>query len=231
MSSRFIPEFTPDDLASMIDHTLLKADATNTQIEKLCAEAAEHGFATVCVNPRFVPLAAARLHDTSVGICTVVGFPLGATLSEAKAFEAGTAISLGATEIDMVLAIGALKEGEESYVLRDIEAVVNASGDIPVKVILETCLLSEAQIVTACRLCVAAGAAFVKTSTGFGGGGATAAHVALMRTAVGPDMGVKASGGIRDAEAARTMVAAGANRLGCSAGVAIVTGGSGTSGY
>jgi deoxyribose-phosphate aldolase len=152
-------------------------------------------------------------------------------LSEAKAFEARTAISLGATEIDMVLAIGALKEGEESYVLRDIEAVVNASGDIPVKVILETCLLSEAQIVTACRLCVAAGAAFVKTSTGFGGGGATAAHVALMRTAVGPDMGVKASGGIRDAEAARTMVAAGANRLGCSAGVAIVTGGSGTSGY
>jgi deoxyribose-phosphate aldolase len=215
----------------MIDHTLLKAEATNTQIEKLCAEAAEHGFATVCVNPRFVPLAAARLHDTSVGICTVVGFPLGATLSEAKAFEARTAISLGATEIDMVLAIGALKEGEESYVLRDIEAVVNASGDIPVKVILETCLLSEAQIVTACRLCVAAGAAFVKTSTGFGGGGATAAHVALMRTAVGPDMGVKASGGIRDAEAARTMVAAGANRLGCSAGVAIVTGGSGTSGY
>ena len=215
----------------MIDHTLLKADATNAQIEKLCAEAAEHGFATVCVNPRFVSLAAARLHDTSVGICTVVGFPLGATLSESKAFEARAAISLGATEIDMVLSIGALKEGEESYVLRDIEAVVNASGDIPVKVILETCLLSEAQIVTACRLCVAAGAAFVKTSTGFGGGGATAAHVALMRSAVGPDIGVKASGGIRDAEAARTMVAAGANRLGCSAGVAIVTGGSGTSGY
>ena len=218
-------------LAALIDHTLLRADATAAQIETLCREAADYKFATVCVNPQFVSLAASCLTTSNVGVCTVVGFPLGATLSTAKAFEARAAIQSGATEIDMVLAVGMLKSGAPERVRNDIQAVVEASGNVPVKVILETCLLSRDEIIQACELSIAAGAAFVKTSTGFGGGGATTEHVALMRSVVGTSLGVKASGGIRDAIAALSMVDAGANRLGCSAGIAIVSGGIGTSSY
>lgn len=218
----------PAELAAMIDHTLLKADATREDVVRLCREAREHRFATVCVNGGWVPLAAEELKGTGVGITTVVGFPLGATTTAAKAFEAQEAIAHGATEIDMVLNIGWLKSGDTAGVQWDVEGVVQACADkAKLKVILETGLLSDEEKETACRLCVAAGADFVKTSTGFGKGGATEADIALMRRTVGPELGVKASGGVRDAATALRMIAAGATRIGASASVAIVTGGRG----
>jgi deoxyribose-phosphate aldolase len=211
-------------IAALIDHTILKPDATRADIVRLCAEARSFGFASVCVNGFWVPVVADALAGSSVKVCTVVGFPLGAMATAAKSAEAEIALRDGATELDMVLNAGALKSGEFDLVGSDIRAVVeaaHASGAL-VKVILETSLLSDDQKVTACRLATDAGADFVKTSTGFGSAGATAADVALMRTTVGPNIGVKASGGIRTLEHVRTMIAAGANRIGASAGVAIV---------
>jgi deoxyribose-phosphate aldolase len=211
-------------VASAIDHTLLKADATAGEIDALCREAAEWRFATVCVNPTWVSRAAARLRGSGVGVCSVVGFPLGATTPDVKQYEARRAIFDGANEIDMVLNVGALKSGDVRLVTDDILAVVGACIERGVvsKVILETALLTDEEKVTACTLAKAAGADFVKTSTGFGPGGATAADVALMRRVVGSEMGVKASGGVRDLQQVKAMVAAGATRIGASAGVRIV---------
>ena len=211
-------------VSSMIDHTLLKADATRDEIEKLCREAAEFKFATVCVNPAWVAFAAARLRGTGVGVCSVVGFPLGATTADVKNFETRRAIYDGAAEIDMVINVGALKSGDLRTVERDIEAVTDPCRQCGVisKVIIEAALLNDEEKVTACTLSKAAGADFVKTSTGFGPGGATAADVALMRRVVGAEMGVKAAGGVRDLEGLKAMVAAGASRVGASAGVKIV---------
>jgi deoxyribose-phosphate aldolase len=212
------------DPASLIDHTLLKPTATADQIRQLCAEAREHKFAAVCVNPVWVPLCAEILAGSSVAVCTVVGFPLGADLSEAKAFEAVRCAALGAGEIDMVIDIGALKAQDFVTVRDDIAAVVSgshAAGAI-VKVIIEAAYLTDEEKVAACLLAKNAGADFVKTSTGFGPSGATAADVALMRRVVGPGIGVKAAGGIRSADDFKSMVAAGANRIGASAGVKIV---------
>ncbi len=220
-----------EQLAGMIDHTLLKPDATADQVIQLCEEAKQYRFATVCINPYWVALAAKHLEGSEVGVTTVVGFPLGATTSGAKATESREAIQHGATEIDMVMNVGALKSGREEEVRLDIQTVVEATGDVPVKVILETGLLSDNEKVAACKMAKEAGAAFVKTSTGFGPGGATAADIRLMRETVGPDIGVKASGGVRDADTARQMVDAGATRIGASAGIAIVTGGQGKSSY
>lgn len=211
------------ELARTIDHTWLKPDATATQIEALCREAIRYGFHAVCVNSYWVPLAAERLRGSGVKVAAVVGFPLGAGLTAAKAAEAREAVKAGASELDMVLNVGALKSGRPDDVRRDIRAVVEAADGALVKVILETGLLTGEEKVAACRLAVEAGAHFVKTSTGFGPGGATVEDVALLRRTVGPRVGVKASGGIRDAEAARRMLAAGASRLGTSSGVAIVT--------
>ena len=208
-------------LTPMIDHTLLKAVATKEQIVKLCEEARQYHFASVCVNPANVSLAAEQLKGSGVKVCTVIGFPLGANTSVVKAFEATDAIANGADEVDMVINVGAMKAGDTKLVYNDIKAVRDASAGKLLKVIIETCYLTDEEKVKACELSKKAGADFVKTSTGFGTGGATAEDVALMRKTVGPDMGVKASGGIRDAEAAAAMVKAGANRLGCSAGVAI----------
>ena len=218
----------PDDpdLASMIDHTLLKPDATADQIAQLCYEARKYKFASVCVNPTHVKLCAELLQGTQVKVCTVIGFPLGASAPEVKAFEAQTAIKDGATEIDMVINIGAVKAGDLTLVARDIYEVVkvgHGAGAI-VKVIIETALLNEEEKITACLLSKEAGADFVKTSTGFSGGGATVEDIHLMRRVVGPEMGVKASGGVRDFEDAQNMVNAGATRLGASAGVKIVQG-------
>lgn len=213
------------DLAKFIDHTLLKADATDADVERLCDEARRFGFASVCVNSRFVPLAVRLLRGSGVRTVSVVGFPLGAMATAAKSFEAQQAVLEGAEEIDMVLAVGALKQGDIEAVTDDIRAVVQASDSVPVKVILETGLLDDDEKIAACAAAKAAGAAFVKTSTGFGPGGATEADVALMRREVGDALGVKASGGIRTTDDARRMIAAGANRLGCSASVAIVGGG------
>jgi len=215
-------------LAAQIDHTLLKADATPQDIAKLCEEAKKHGFATVCVNSANVSIAAAHLKDSSVKPIAVVGFPLGASTAGAKAFEAKEAIRAGAREIDMVINLGALKSQDYKTVFEDIKQVVVASHPLPVKVILETTTLTEDQKIVACALSKAAGAAFVKTSTGFGGGGATVEDIALMRRIVGPEMGVKASGGVRTREDALKMVAAGANRLGASSSVEIVTGQAGS---
>jgi deoxyribose-phosphate aldolase len=211
-------------VSTMIDHTLLKPDATRAEIEKLCREAAEFHFATVCVNPAWVATAAALLRGSGVGVCSVVGFPLGATTPDVKAYEARRAIFDGATEIDMVISIGALKSGDLRTVECDIEAVVGAcrQGGAISKVIIEAALLTDEEKITACSLSKAAGADFVKTSTGFAAGGATAADVALMRRVVGADMGVKAAGGVRDLEGLKAMVAAGATRVGASAGVKIV---------
>jgi deoxyribose-phosphate aldolase len=212
------------DLAAMIDHTLLKPEATAEQISKLCQEALQYEFKSVCINPFWVPLAAMLLKGSKVDICTVIGFPLGAITASAKANEVVEAIKNGATEVDMVLNIGALKSGQYDVVLNDIKTVVHAAkrGTI-VKVILETGLLTDAEKVKACELCKQAGADFVKTSTGFGPGGATVEDIALMRKTVGEKMGVKASGGIRNYETAMAMVKVGANRIGASAGIAIVT--------
>lgn len=212
------------DIASLIDHTLLKPEATPEQIAQLCSEAREYRFASVCVNPVYVKLAWDLLKGSTVKVCSVVGFPLGATPSEVKAFEAQRAIRDGASEIDMVIHVGSLKAGADDLVEQDIATVVEAchAGGAICKVILETCFLSEEEKVRACLLARRAGADFVKTSTGFGPGGATVEDVALMRRTVGPDMGVKAAGGIRTLEALRQMVAAGANRIGASASVKIM---------
>jgi deoxyribose-phosphate aldolase len=214
----------PSDVAAMIDHTLLKPEATRENIEALCREAAQFRFATVCVNPTWVALAARRLAGTSVGVCSVVGFPLGATTADVKGYETRRAIYDGAQEIDMVINVGALKSGDLRVVERDIEAVTMPCRDCGVlsKVIIEAALLSNDEKVTACTLAKAAGADFVKTSTGFGPGGATVADVALMRRVVGAEMGVKAAGGVRDLAGLQAMVAAGATRVGASASVKIV---------
>jgi deoxyribose-phosphate aldolase len=214
----------PDGVAAMIDHTLLKPDATRHDIEALCREAAQFKFATVCVNPAWVATAARLLATSGVGVCSVVGFPLGATTADVKAYETRRAIYDGAREIDMVINIGALKSGDLRVVERDIEAVVATCRECGVlsKVIIEAALLTDDEKVTACTLAKAAGADYVKTSTGFGPGGATAADVALMRRVVGAEMGVKAAGGVRDLEGLKAMIAAGATRVGASAGVKIV---------
>lgn len=214
----------PAPVARLIDHTLLKADASRTEIETLCREAAEFQFASVCVNPAWVALCAARLRDTPVAVCTVVGFPLGATTPDVKQYETRRVIFDGAREVDMVINIGALKSGDVRLVERDIDVVASACRDAGAisKVIIEAALLTDEEKVTACTLAKAAGADFVKTSTGFGPGGATVADVALMRRVVGPEMGVKAAGGVRDLAGLQAMVAAGATRVGASAGVKIV---------
>ncbi len=212
------------EIAGLIDHTILKANATRQDVLQVCAEALEYRFASVCVNPYWVPLAAHRLEASSVKVCTVVGFPLGATSTESKVYEAASAIRQGAREIDMVLNVGELLSGDFEEVKVDIAAVAEAchgNGAI-LKVIFETALLDDRQKLTACELAVAAKADFVKTSTGFSTSGATVADVALMRRAVGPQIGVKASGGIRTLEDFERMVAAGANRIGASASVRIV---------
>lgn len=212
---------TKKDLAAHIDHTLLRPDATEAEIKKLCSEAAAFQTASVCVNPLYVPLCREQLGGSDVRVCTVVGFPLGAMDTAAKAFEALLAVRAGATEIDMVLPVGLLKDGREEAVRRDIEAVVEASSGQTVKVILETCLLTDAEIITACRLSAEAGAHFVKTSTGFSHAGAAIEHVRLMKAHAGA-MKVKAAGGIRTLEQALAMLEAGADRLGCSATGAIL---------
>ncbi|WP_338491134.1 deoxyribose-phosphate aldolase [Pseudomonas trivialis] len=219
-------------LAKYIDHTLLAPDASVDQIRTLCDEAREHGFYSVCVNSGQVPYVASCLTDNSVVICAVVGFPLGAGLSDTKAFEAERAIAAGAGEIDMVLNIGWLKDGLLDAVRDDIAQVHKACGAVPLKVILETCLLNDAQKVQACEICRDLGVAFVKTSTGFSRSGATVEDVALMRETVGTGVGVKASGGVRDYPTAVKMIEAGATRLGSSSGIAIVGGAvTATSGY
>ncbi|HFR3335009.1 TPA: deoxyribose-phosphate aldolase [Streptococcus suis] len=211
-------------LNKCIDHTILKPETTQEQVEKILAEAKEYDFASVCVNPTWVALAAESLKDSDVKVCTVIGFPLGANTPAVKAFETKDAISNGADEIDMVINIGALKTGNYDLVLEDIKAVVAASGDKLVKVIIEACLLTDDEKVKACQLSQEAGADYVKTSTGFSTGGATVADVALMRKTVGPDMGVKASGGARSYEDAIAFIEAGASRIGASSGVAIMNG-------
>ena len=213
------------DLARMIDHTSLKPEVTEKDIDVLCKEALEYNFASVCVNPAMVAKAASMLKDSDVKVCTVIGFPLGATTTEVKAFETEDVIKKGATEVDMVINVGKLKEGNLEYVKKDIEAVVNAAkGKALTKVIIETCLLTDEEKVTACKLSKEAGADFVKTSTGFSTGGATAADIKLMRETVGPDLGVKASGGVRSLEDAMTMIENGATRIGASASIAICEG-------
>lgn len=220
------------NIAKMIDHTLLKANTTKAQIVQLCEEAKEYGFASVCVNPTWVATAAELLKGTDVKVCTVIGFPLGANTPETKAFETKDAIEKGATEVDMVINIGALKDGDDELVERDIRAVVEAAkGKALVKVIIETCLLTEEEKVRACRLAVQAGADYVKTSTGFSTGGATVEDIALMRKTVGPNIGVKASGGVRDLQGAEAMIEAGATRIGTSSGVTIVQGKTATTDY
>ncbi len=217
---------TPEQIAAIIDHTLLSATSTEQDIVRICAEAKQYGFATVCVNPYWVPTAARELAGSRVGVTTVVGFPLGASRSEIKMAEAEDAIRAGATEIDMVLNVGALKSGQTAAVKKDIELVVQACrGKAAVKVIIETCYLTDEEKRAASRLCKEAGADFVKTSTGFGTGGATAEDIALIRGVVGPEMGIKASGGVRNLETALELTEAGATRLGASSSVAIVTGG------
>ncbi|MDZ4796733.1 MAG: deoxyribose-phosphate aldolase [Bryobacteraceae bacterium] len=211
-------------VAALIDHTILKADATRADVLRICAEARVYGFASVCVNGFWVPLVAAELAGTAVKVCTVVGFPLGAMAIEAKRAETLDALAKGAQEVDMVMNVGALLGGDEEAVREDIALLAQAchdSGAI-LKVILETCLLTDRQKERACAICVESGANFVKTSTGFSSAGATVSDIALMRRAVGPDLGVKASGGIRTLESVREMVAAGASRIGASASVAIV---------
>jgi len=212
-------------IANMIDHTLLKPESTKEQVEILCQEAKEYTVASVCVNPTWVSYAHELLEGTQVKVCTVIGFPLGASTPEVKAFETKDAIANGATEVDMVINIGALKSGDDALVKRDMEAVVAASkGKALSKVIIETCLLTDEEKVKACKLAVEAGADYVKTSTGFSTGGATVADITLMRETVGPDIGVKASGGVRSLEDAQNMIEAGATRLGASSGVKIMQG-------
>lgn len=214
-----------DNLAKYIDHTLLKPDATEAMIKKVCAEAKQYSFASVCVNPSYIELVAKELKGSPVNPCVVVGFPLGAITPAVKAFETNEVIEKGAKEVDMVINVGAVKSGNWTLVEEDIKAVVHASrGRALVKVILETCLLTDEEKVKACTISKLAGADFVKTSTGFSTGGATVEDVKLMRATVGSTMGVKASGAVRDYETAKKMIAAGATRLGTSSGVAIVAG-------
>ena len=212
------------NIASYIDHTVLAADATEEKIQKLCDEAKEWKFASVCVNTCWTKFCAQQLKGTGVNVCTVVGFPLGAMCTKAKAFEAKCAVEEGATEVDMVINIGLLKDHKDDLVEADIRAVKQACGDKVLKVIIEACLLTDEEKVRACQLSVKAGADFVKTSTGFSKWGAKVEDVALMRKTVGEKTGVKAAGGIRTYEDAVKMIEAGANRLGCSAGIAIVQG-------
>lgn len=213
----------PKALAKYIDHTLLKQDASLAQIKAVCDEAKEYGFASVCVNPNYIKAVAGFLEGSDVAPCTVVGFPLGATLPEVKAYEASAAISLGAKEVDMVVNAGAVKSGDWKLVESDIAAVVKAcKGKALLKVIIEACLLTDEEKVKVCTVAKAVGADFVKTSTGFSTGGATVYDVRLMRKTVGPDMGVKAAGGIRDFNTALAMIEAGATRLGASAGAKIL---------
>ena len=219
------------DLAKFIDHTLLKPEATRAQIEALCAEAAEHNFATVCVNGSRVELAYSLLEESDVQVATVVGFPLGAMEADVKRYETEAAIDAGAGEIDMVMNVGRFIDGDHDFIVREIRDVVEAADDHVVKVILETCLLSNEQIVQACKLVVQAQAHFVKTSTGFGSAGATIEHVKLMRETVSQFAGVKAAGGIRNAADAHAMIEAGATRLGTSGGVAIVSEADNVNGY
>jgi len=219
------------ELASYIDHTLLKPDATRAQLEQLCAEAAEHQFSTVCVNGSRVELAYSLLEDSDVQVCTVVGFPLGAMGADAKRYETEVAVDLGASEIDMVMNVGRFKDGEHDYIVREIRDVLEAADDRVVKIILETCLLTNDEIAQACKLVTQAQAHFVKTSTGFGNAGATLEHVRLMRETVGQFAGVKAAGGVRNADDARAMIEAGATRIGTSNGVAIVSGESANGSY
>lgn len=208
--------------ASMIDHTLLAPDATEEKIKQLCLEAKQYGFASVCVHPTWVEYCKHLLQDTNVKVCTVIGFPLGATTSETKAFETKNAVENGADEIDMVMNIGLLKARDYERVKQDIEQVVQAANGRLVKVIIETCLLTDSEKEKACRLAVEAGAHFVKTSTGFSTGGATVEDVKLMRNIVGSEIGVKASGGIKSFSDMKKMVEAGANRIGSSSGVKII---------
>ena len=210
-----------NNLASYIDHTLLKTDATEAQITRLCEEAREHRFASVCVNPRWVALCAQLLAGSGVRVCTVIGFPLGASSSAIKAAETRQAVADGADELDMVISVGDLKAGNYEFVRTDIRGVVKAAEGRTVKVIIEACLLTDEEKSLACKLAMAAGADFVKTSTGFSTSGATVADVKLMRAAVGPNFGVKAAGGIRTRKDALAMIEAGANRIGASAGIAI----------
>lgn len=212
------------NLSRYIDHTLLKADATEKEVIKLCNEAKEYDFFSVCINPGFVELAAKELRESNVAVCTVIGFPLGASTPETKAFETRDAIQKGAAEVDMVINISKLKDKKDEEVLKDIKAVVDAADKKAlVKVIIETCLLTDEEKERACKLAKDAGADFVKTSTGFSTGGATKEDIALMRKTVGTEMGVKASGGVRTYEDAVTMIESGATRIGASASIAIVT--------
>lgn len=211
-------------LAGMIDHTALKPDTSKEQIKKLCREAIEYKFASVCVNPCYVTLCSEILKETDVKVCTVIGFPLGAATTASKVAETVEAIENGAEEVDMVINVGAVKSEDYNYVEKDIASVVEAAkGKAVIKVILETCLLTNDEKITCCRLCKEAGADFVKTSTGFSSNGATVADIRLMRETVGPDMGVKAAGGIRDYKTAKAMVDAGATRIGASASIAIIS--------
>ena len=223
----------PTAIASYIDHTLLKPEASRDDILKVCAEAAEYGFKSVCVNPLWVGTVHTALKGSGVLTCSVIGFPLGATTTEVKVFEARGALQDGADEIDMVIDIAAARRGDYDALVRDIAAVadeVHTGGGI-LKVIIETSLLTDEQKVLACQAAVEAGADFVKTSTGFNGGGATVEDIALMRPTVGPDLGVKASGGVRSREDAQAMIDAGATRIGASSGIAIVKGGNAASDY
>lgn len=219
------------ELAKYIDHTLLKPDATESRIEKLCQEADTHGFFSVCVNPTHVKLSAELLKSSATKVCTVIGFPLGASTSSVKAYETVDAIENGADEIDMVINVGALKSGKHDLVREDIVAVVEAANDTLVKVIIETSLLTDDEKRVACQLAKEAGCDFVKTSTGFSGGGATVEDVELMKTVVGENIEVKASGGVRSREDALAMIEAGATRIGASSGIAIVSGETGSSDY
>jgi deoxyribose-phosphate aldolase len=224
LSTQLGVNYVRDDIAHYIDHTLLKPDATVEQITQLCHEALKYNFASVCINPTNVKLAAQLLKGSPIDVCTVVGFPLGATPPEVKGFETQQALNDGATEVDMVINIGALKSGNDALVERDIATVCRISHHSRAicKVILETVLLTDEEKIRACRIAKQAGADFVKTSTGFGGGGATVHDITLMRQTVGPTLGVKASGGIRSLADAESMIAAGATRIGASAGVKIV---------
>ena len=210
------------ELNKFIDHTILKPEANEDDVIKLCKEAAEFDFMSVCVNPHYVALANYLLKDTDVLVCTVVGFPLGANDTKSKVYETKLAIQDGATEIDMVINIGALKSGNWNYVYQDIKQIKRACGKILLKVIIEACLLTDSEKITVCELAVKAGADYVKTSTGFSKGGATIDDIALMRKTVGPDIGVKASGGVRTRDDAINMIKAGASRIGTSNGIAIV---------
>ncbi|WP_439234238.1 deoxyribose-phosphate aldolase [Lonepinella koalarum] len=214
----------PNELAKFIDHTALTAEKTEKDIVQLCQEALEHHFCSVCINSGYIPLAKQQLAGSDVKICTVVGFPLGANLSAVKAFEAEQAIRAGAEEIDMVINVGWIKSGKWADVRADIKAVLDTCQGKTLKVILETCLLSKDEIVRACEICRDLNVGFVKTSTGFNKGGATVEDIALMRKTVGINIGVKASGGVRDTETAIAMIKAGASRIGASAGIAIISG-------